>query len=183
MLSLLPLLVQLAGTYGPTLTNLLLGPKAGAVVATATKVATDVFGTTDPDAISAAVANNPELAKVYVAQIESATTQYHDALLDVQSARAQTVSLVQSGSIISWGAPIISLVIVTGFICLLVTWLFFPPSSDPGLLAVLNIMIGTLASAFGAVVQYWLGSSQQLLRAFSQPEQSPRQTCRIITLT
>lgn len=159
MLALLPLLVSLAGNYGPTVAKMLLGEKAGDVIGTVIGVAKQVFGTDDPAAISTAAQANPDLITQYIEQLKAQTEQFKASLVDVEDARSQTVKLAEVGSVIAWGAPVVSSIVVVGFVILLALWLFHPPSSDPALLAVLNIMVGTLASAFGAVVQYWLGSS------------------------
>ena len=159
MLALLPLLIKLAADYGPTLAGMLIGPKASEVTQTAIDVAKQVFGTDDPSTIQNAIEANPSLAQVFVAKIQAETERYKASLADVASARSQTVELAKIGNVIAWGAPIVSVIVVVGFITLLSLWLFKPPTSDAALLAVLNIMIGTLSTAFGAVVQYWLGSS------------------------
>jgi hypothetical protein len=159
MIALLPLLVQLAGAFGPTLTRMLLGQKAGVVVGTIIDVARKTFGSDDPAAIAAAAKNDPNLVQLYIEGLKAETEQFKASLADVADARTQTVRLAQLGSVIAWGAPIISVVVVAGFVILLGLWLFHPPTSDQTVLAVLNTLVGTLAAAFGAVVQYWLGSS------------------------
>ena len=159
MMALLPLLVSLAGEYGPALTKMLLGQKAGDVTGTIINAAKEIFGTEDPASIDAAVKANPELAQLYIERIKADTQKYQIEEEGVKDARAQTVSLVQANSAIAWGAPVVSIVVVVGFVVMLIIWMVFPPTYEPALLSVLNILVGTLASAFGAVVQYWLGSS------------------------
>lgn len=159
MPALFPLLISLAGQFGPSLTGMLLGQQAGNVATTVVKVAKEVFGSDDPEAIAAAAKANPDLTALYIERVKADTEQFKAALVDVEGARNQTVDLVNAGSVIAWGAPTVSVIVVIGFVTLMSLWLFHPPTSDPALLSVLNIMVGTLASAFGAVVQYWLGSS------------------------
>ena len=55
---------------------------------------------------------------------------------------------------------IIALVITVSFILIVILWLFFPPGGDPGAIAVLNTLVGTLGSGFGAIVMYFFGSSK-----------------------
>lgn len=150
MLALLPLLVSLAGEFGPTLTKMLLGQTAGDVVGTVIDVAKKTFGTDDPAAISDAAKNDPSLVQLYIERVKAETEQFKASLIDVSDARKQTVDLVNAGSVIAWGAPTVSVIVVIGFVTLMSLWLFHPPTSDPALLSVLNIMVGTLASAFGA---------------------------------
>ena len=159
MIALLPLLINLAGQFGPTLAKMIAGDKAGDVVGTILGTAKSVFGTDDPAAIVDAAKNNPELVALYIERVKAETEQYKASLVDVADARAQTIKLVESGSVIAWGAPVVSVIVVVGFVTLLGLWLFHPPASDSASLAVLNIMVGTLATAFGSVTQYWLGSS------------------------
>ena len=162
MIALLPLLVQLAGQFGPTLTNMLLGPKAIDVITTATKVAATVFGTTDPAGIQQAIANNPALAQVYLAQIQAETEQFKDALADVASARAQTVTLAQVGSPIAWGAPVVSVVVVTGFLAIVIIFMMIMTqklSVDSSVMGTLGVLFGYLGASFQQVVGYWVGSS------------------------
>lgn len=78
-------------------------------------------------------------------------------LADVAGARQQTVALAQTGSRIAWGAPLVSLTVVAIFGAVMALVLFRPlpaGSEQP-----VNILLGILGAAFGAVVSYWVGSS------------------------
>jgi len=155
MFELIPLLLQLAGAFGPTLGGMIAGKKGGDVIKTVTEVAGKVFGSTDPNAIAQAVKDNPALAQYYIEKVKAETEQYKDTLADVQSARAQTIQLAQANSVIAWGAPVVSIVIVVSFIALLTIWIFHPPTDSPSF----ALLVGALSAGFGAVWQYWLGSS------------------------
>ena len=159
MFALLPLLIQLAGQFGPTLAGMLISPKAAEVTRTVVDVAKAVFGTDDPAAIEEAVKADPTLAQVFVAKLQAETEQYKAALADVQSARLQTVELARISSPIAWGAPIISVIVSGGFALLVLLWWIRPPAGDTASLQVFTLLVGALATSFGAVVQYWLGSS------------------------
>jgi uncharacterized BrkB/YihY/UPF0761 family membrane protein len=78
-------------------------------------------------------------------------------LADVQNARNQTVKLAEAGSVIAWGAPIISILITVGFFAMLYVVIRqeIPESSQ----TLANIMLGSLGTSFTAVVGYWVGSS------------------------
>jgi membrane protein DedA with SNARE-associated domain len=76
-------------------------------------------------------------------------------LADIQNARATTVKLVEAGSAISWGAPVVSVLVVAGFLALVGGMMFRTvPDSQVAL-----VLFGSLSTAFGSVISYWLGSS------------------------
>jgi hypothetical protein len=157
----LPLLLGLA----PTVASWLMGDKTGAAVTKITGIAQDLLGTSDAAGIERAIAADPNLAlqfKMAVMQAEAdARRQEFDTLqaqlADVQSARNQTVRLAEAGSVIAWGAPIISILITIGFFAMLyvVVRQEIPESSQ----TLANIMLGSLGTSFTAVVGYWVGSS------------------------
>jgi len=58
------------------------------------------------------------------------------------------------------GQVIVSIVVTIGFVILLFLWILRPVSIAAGAASeVLNVLVGSLAAAFGQVVSYWLGSS------------------------
>ena len=158
---LIPLLLGLA----PTVVSWVLGDKTGAAVSKITGIAQDLLGTSDAAGIERAIAADPNLAlqfKMAVMQAEAdARRQEFDTLqaqlADVQSARNQTVKLAEAGSVIAWGAPIISILITVGFFAMLYVVIRqeIPESSQ----TLANIMLGSLGTSFTAVVGYWVGSS------------------------
>ena len=157
----LPLLLGLA----PTVASWLMGDKTGAAVYKITGIAQDLLGTSDAAGIEKAIAADPNLAlqfKMAVMQAEAdARRQEFDTLqaqlADVQSARTPTVKLAEAGSVIAWGAPIISILITVGFFVMLYVVIRqeIPESSQ----TLANIMLGSLGTSFTAVVGYWVGSS------------------------
>jgi len=157
----LPLLLGLA----PTVASWLMGDKTGAAVTKITGIAQDLLGTSDAAGIEKAIAADPNLAlqfKMAMIQAEAdARRQEFDTLqaqlADVQNARNQTVKLAEAGSVIAWGAPIISILITVGFFAMLyfVIRQEIPESSQ----TLANIMLGSLGTSFTAVVGYWVGSS------------------------
>jgi hypothetical protein len=157
----LPLLLGLA----PTVASWILGDKTGAAVSKITGIAQDLLGTSDAAGIERAIAADPNLAlqfKMAVIQAEAdARRQEFDTLqaqlADVQNARNQTVKLAEAGSVIAWGAPIISILITVGFFAMLYVVIRqeIPESSQ----TLANIMLGSLGTSFTAVVGYWVGSS------------------------
>jgi hypothetical protein len=157
----LPLLLGLA----PTVASWIMGDKTGAAVTKITGIAQDLLGTSDANGIERAISADPNLAlqfKMAVMQAEAdARRQEFDTLqaqlADVQSARNQTVKLAEAGSVIAWGAPIISILITVGFFAMLYVVICqeIPESSQ----TLANIMLGSLGTSFTAVVGYWVGSS------------------------
>ena len=78
-------------------------------------------------------------------------------LADVAGARTQTVQLAQARSLVAWGAPVVSgVVLVTfGVVMALALTRSLPAGSE----TVLNMLLGTLAAMATSVVSYWVGSS------------------------
>ena len=151
LISLLPLLAKLV----PDLVGLAFGGSATAVADKVGKAATDIFGTQDPAAIATQAAADPGKTDAFAARLQADTDRLKAELADVQSARGTTVALAQAGSQIAWGAPVVSVTVTGGFIGILfVMMMRVVPDSG-----VVNVLVGTLATAFGSVVNYWLGSS------------------------
>lgn len=157
----LPLLLGLA----PTVASWVMGDKTGAAISKVTGIAREILGTDDANGIERAIAADPNLAlqfKMAVIQAEAdARAQEFETLraqlVDVQSARNQTVELAKTGSAIAWGAPIVSvlaIVVFAGFVYLLFAQDVPEKMKDP-----LMLLAGSAASGFGMVLSYWLGSS------------------------
>lgn len=151
LLALLPTLLRLA----PDLVGLAFGGHASAVTEKLTRAASDVFGTSDPEAVERQVAADPAKAEAFGSRLQAETERLKADLANVAGARSTTVALAQAGSAIAWGAPVVSVSVTLGFVGILaaMTLRTLPDS------AVVNVLVGTLATAFGSVVNYWLGSS------------------------
>jgi hypothetical protein len=85
------------------------------------------------------------------------------ALGDSKDARSGMVALVQAKSAIAWGAPVVSVIVTTGFFAILVLLVFYSRAitaeAGEAVTQILNISIGTLATGFATVINFWLGSS------------------------
>lgn len=169
---LIPLLIGLA----PKVAEWVAGKPAADVVSQVTKVAKDTLGVDNVNDLEDAISKDPEKAlqfklaminaaneesqRKHEAEMATITSQIEEVksyLADVQSARNQTVELVKSGSALSWGAAVVSILAVTvfgGFI-----YMMFVASVPDGMREALMLMAGSAASGFGAVLNYWLGSS------------------------
>jgi hypothetical protein len=55
---------------------------------------------------------------------------------------------------------LLAFIIVTSFIVVIIIWLFHEPQGDAGANAVLNMLMGSLASLAGMVATFYFGSSK-----------------------
>lgn len=156
------------------LTRWLFGPGAEATKTAMLDAVVQATGTTSLPAQGAVLARDPEAVarlRVSLAGIAAAREAAADAsrlatlqagLADVAGARAQTMHLADTGSVLAWGAPLVSVVCLLGWGCisLLALWLVVVHSPLPdGTIAVLSLILGTAGSMGVAVVSYWIGSS------------------------
>lgn len=179
----LPLILK----YGPGLVTHLAGPRSGDIANKAADLIQSVTGTTDPQRAAVVLADPAKATDVslQLAQLQSDAEaakrrdeleQFKAELVDTQSARSQTIALAQAGSKISWAAPTISIVIVSGF--------FFVPLIAYWVgVTVDQIWMGALIAAFGAVWQYWLGASASGRRAQEAVAEVARQSAETSNAT
>lgn len=159
--ALLPLLLNLA----PTVASWVLGDKTGTAVEKVTGIAREVLGTDDAGSIERAIATDPNIALQFrqaLIQAEASARQaeldtLRAQLADVASARSQTIELAKAGSAISWGAPVVSVIVTAGFFVML--YMVIRQEIPEGSQRLADIMMGWLGAAFSAVVGYWVGSS------------------------
>lgn len=151
---------QLAKLGAPILGGALGGPVGASLATTIIGALSDAFGVpATPEAVGKAIESNPK-AQDIVRQVEATqgpavVDELSARLADVQNARATTVALVEKGSAIAWGAPVVSVLVVSGFLALVGAMMFRTiPDSQVAL-----VLFGSLSTAFGSVISYWLGSS------------------------
>ncbi len=142
-----------------------LGGPVGAVVASAGALAASALGTEpEPEAVEAALKASPD-ALLRLKELEGQqqaclldwqTAQLNAELGNVQGARQREVELVKAGSITGWSTSIVACIVTLGFFAMLYIVLTGGKQElgESGIL-----LLGSLASAFGAVVNYYLGSS------------------------
>lgn len=164
-LALLPLALQLL----PTLGRWLGGSDGEAVASTVGQAVQAVTGTSDPAAAEAALAANPELRvqlTTRLAEIDAAREAARDqalletlraGLADTANARATMIQAVQAGSSIAWAPVVISVLVLVAFA--VVVGLAMSRAMPPGSETILTMLLGSLSTMSGAVVQYWVGSS------------------------
>lgn len=143
----------------PVLGKLIPEGKTADILAAGTKVAQDVFGTTNEAEIAKKLQSDPALAEQFKAKLAAETAAMQAHLADVQDARASNLKLAELGHAGYWSGPIIDVVVVTGFFFVLGVLVLRPVTMDQTQFAVANILLGTLGTSFVQIINYHRGSS------------------------
>ncbi|WP_188263257.1 hypothetical protein [Azospirillum tabaci] len=161
---LIPILTALAPVLLPEVAKAALGTgetaqKVGEATVSVVSAVTGVPISTPADAeraVAAVQADPAKLAELYRQQGDQVVALLRLDNDDRADARAQTVQLAQAGSRISWGAPIVSTIVLVTFGIVLYRVL-----SQPAGVIDQNatLMLGALTTMASAVVAYWVGSS------------------------
>ncbi len=163
MFALLPLVLQLV----PSLAQWLFGDSASDTQKKVTTAVQAVVGTADPEAAKEALSSSLSLQQkltVELARIAASRQAEADAALqarlvaqlnDVAGARNQTVALAQAKSLVAWGAPVYSLMIVAAFVYAEYLAWHTPVTETTEQIGLLE----TLKMLTVAVGTYWVGSS------------------------
>lgn len=145
----------------PILTTAIGGP-VGTIAGAAIGALAEALGTKPtPEAVKTAIETIPGSADI-VRQVEATRGPEINADLkaildDRQGSRNQTLALVEKGSAIAWGAPVVSVVVLAGFVALSI--LAMKPESAGIRADVALYLLGAWQSLATAVVGYWIGSS------------------------
>ena len=141
-----------------------LGGPVGAIAGAAGALVSSFLGVdADPEAITKAMADPETLVKLKQLEsderqrlLEWQSTQLNAELENVKSAREREVALAQAGHGASWATSIVSCIVTIGFFVMLYLVISGGKAElgDAGLM-----LLGTLATGFGAVINYYLGSS------------------------
>lgn len=151
------------GKAAPVLGAVLGGPVGAIAGAAGSLVAKALGSESTPEAVNTAIQADPEaLIKLRELEVQEQgqllTWQWQQIQADldnVKDARAREVALVQAGHM-SLATPIVSIVISLGFFLML--WVILTGGkSEVGEAGLM--LLGWLGSAFGSVVNYYLGSS------------------------
>jgi len=139
----------------PEIGRWLFGADGAAVQAAVQGVVATMTGTSDPAAQVAALADPDAAARLRVAL--AAIVAQHATAADARLA-AQMMGAQGNGGAMAWGAPVVSLVVLATFGCVVTLVLLhgIPSGSSE---AVLNVLLGTLGAMATNVVGYWVGSS------------------------
>lgn len=141
----------------PALGGLITGGKAGEVIAAGSKIAQEVFGTTDERAIAQKIATDPALAEQFKAKLEAETSALQAQLADVQDARATTVALSAQGGWNANATAILTGINYVGFfgVLVLLIWKGLPDNARE----LVAGMIGAIVGAYVGSNNFWFGSS------------------------
>ncbi len=157
----------IAVSIAPEIARWLFGDSGVTTAAAIAHVAELLTGTTDAGAQRAAVERDPDLAcrlRVELARIAAqaeADASSHKLDLggpsETASARAQAFGSSGTGSPISSGAVLVSVVVLVifGAVMVLIFVRAIPAGSD----TIVNVLLGSLAAMATSVVSYWVGSS------------------------
>ncbi|MEG2173445.1 MAG: hypothetical protein RRY29_09325 [Desulfovibrionaceae bacterium] len=141
-----------------------LGGPIGAVAGAAGTLLGSFLGVEPaPDQIAHALADPATLLRLKELEsrqqdrlLEWQGAQLNAELENVKSARAREVELAKAGHGASWGTSIVAIIVTLGFFVMLGVVL----AGNKAELGEAGIMLlGTLAASFGAVINYYLGSS------------------------
>lgn len=143
----------------------LLGGSAGSAVGELVATALGVENT--PEAVASAVQSDPEAATklrelelTHKTRLEELRLEAEKArLADVQNARSREVQLAQAGKS---NVPLYTLAtaVVIGFFAIVFILIFKSAAIPDGTREVAFLLLGTLSTSFGAVIQYFFGSSK-----------------------
>ncbi|WP_290917966.1 hypothetical protein [Halodesulfovibrio sp.] len=139
-----------------------LGGPVGAIAGAAGTLIGSFLGVEpEPEAVAKALQNPEALLKLKELEVKQQgqllgwqRAQLDAELRNVQDARAREVALAKAGHGGAWVTGVIALVVICGFFWMLNIVVTTPEVSEPALL-----LLGSLGTAFGAVVNYYLGSS------------------------
>jgi len=145
--------------YAPDLVGVFAGNRAGTAAGKVVDAAKVVFGTDDPKKAQAHIDADPRLAELFVEQVRAELEVFRLEIQDVQDARQQTLALSQQGSVMAWGAAIVSTLVTVMFGGALYLVLAGSLALDERAATIANILLGVLGAAQMQVINYWLGSS------------------------
>ncbi|MFV0347287.1 MAG: hypothetical protein ACK5JO_01785 [Halodesulfovibrio sp.] len=145
----------------PLLATVLGGP-VGAVAGAAGSLIGSLFGVeAEPDEVARMLQDPQALIRIRELEQEHAAmllqwqaTQLQAELDNVRNAREREVALAKTGHGGAWVTGLVALVVVVGFFWMLQAVVEMGQVNEPALL-----LLGSLGTAFGAVVNYYLGSS------------------------
>lgn len=141
----------------PALGSLVSGGKADAVITAGTKIAREVFGTTDEATIAKQIETNPALAEQFKARMEAETANLAAQLADVQDARATMVSLSAQGGWNANATAVLTAINYIGFfgVLILLVWKGLPDNARE----LVAGMVGAIVGAYVGSNNFWFGSS------------------------
>ena len=113
-----------------------------------------------PEAITQAVAADPEAARLKLSAIEADAKIQADYLADVANARTMQLGLVQTHSWVQNMPAIVTLLIFSAWIVLTVALYFVQAEIPERVYQLLSQAYGAANLALGTAIAFWLGSSR-----------------------
>ena len=117
-----------------------------------------------PEAVAEAIRDPETLLKLKQFELEKEKALYrlqasalHTEMLNTKSARDKEAKLASTGHINALATPIVAIIVCVGFFYMLDGIINQPKDTEQSEAALL--LLGSLGTAFGAVVNYYLGSS------------------------
>lgn len=167
LLALIPLLAPLI----PRIAEWIGGDESGGVASQVANVVSSVAGSMDPATVAAVLADPNKAGEIAteIARVgaerdrvlqEQITARLVAGLQDTANARSQTVELAKTGGLISWSAPIVSILVLVMFGAAFTMVMLVDRSYDERTTTIVNSLMGAMTLAFGSVINYWLGSSR-----------------------
>lgn len=160
-----PTIGSLLGGFIPFPGGAILGQVAGKMVAQALGVpptpeaVKEAIETRDPAEVQTQLSKAEVLMRTEVEKLRIELEQFKAQTEDTQDARGTTVKLAEAGSPIAWGAPVVSVLVVTGFFSCVMMLFIIKIDLPPNVAQLLNVLFGVLIPSFGQVINYYLGSS------------------------
>lgn len=152
---------QLAQIGLPALGTLFGGPLGGTVGAVVGKGVAAALGVpATPEAVSKAVADDPNGSAVKLAEIEAETKRQDAYLADLANARAMQLGLVHSTSWVQNMPAVLTLLIIASWITLTGALYFVQAEIPERVYQLLSQAYGASNLALGTAIAFWLGSSR-----------------------
>jgi uncharacterized integral membrane protein len=163
-------LIGIAVSVLPSLLGLANGPMGEVLKNITSGVAHKVFGTNDPEEIKRLMAEDANKLEAFKSELAAQTDQLrivHEENVDMRAkqvediggARQQMMELNKAGSAVSWGAPIVSIIIVSMFVIVSIMLFFLKQDLPEKVFQLLQVVFGALIPMCSQVVNFWLGSS------------------------
>lgn len=152
---LIPLATTIASDFLPDLVRGLAGEKAGDMAENIVSAAAGLTGKSEPEDIMATLRADPGL--VFQLQMKLADERLALAELE-QRDRASARAMAQKTTLHAWAVIAVSILVTCGFG--LVLWAVLSRPIPEASSEVAYIMLGTLATGFVQVLNFWLGSSR-----------------------
>lgn len=150
-------------SVAPVLAGVLGGP-AGAVAAAGGSLLASFLGEEpEPEAVARALADPESLVRLKELEtrerellLQWRTEQLRAELANVQDARNREVELARAGHKAAWATTLVATIVVAGFFAMLHRVL---TGGEAAATPAALLLLGSLGTGFGAVVNYYLGSS------------------------